>query len=58
MSHASRKKSRGVAIMEATLTKVVAVESIAVETNQDELKELSNIELMLVGGGMANVSFM
>jgi hypothetical protein len=41
--------------MEATLIKA-EVESIVEKT--EELKELTNVELMLVGGGMANVSFM
>jgi hypothetical protein len=42
--------------MEATLIK----NEVAVETNVDkieELKELTNLDLMLVGGGIANVSF-
>jgi hypothetical protein len=43
--------------MEATLTNEVVVETIAVETNQGALNELADIELMLVGGGMANMSF-
>jgi hypothetical protein len=43
--------------MEATLTKEAAVETIAVEKTE-ELKELTNVELMLIGGGMANVAFM
>jgi hypothetical protein len=43
--------------MEATLIKnEAAVETIAVES-AEELKELTNLELMLVGGGIANVSF-
>jgi hypothetical protein len=42
--------------MEATLIK----NEVAVETNVEkieELKELTNLDLMLVGGGIANVSF-
>ena len=42
--------------MEATLIK----NEVAVETNVDkiaELKELTTLDLMLVGGGIANVSF-
>ena len=42
--------------MEATLIK----NEISVETvveKMEELKELTNVELMLVGGGIANVSF-
>jgi predicted NodU family carbamoyl transferase len=42
--------------MEATLKQEVA-ESIVVETKEELVKELSNIDLMLVGGGIANVSF-
>ena len=41
--------------MDATLTNEVA-ETI-VETKEELIKELSNIDLMLVGGGIANVSF-
>ena len=41
--------------MEATLINQVA-ETI-VETKEELIKELSNIDLMLVGGGIANVSF-
>ena len=41
--------------MEAMLIKEVEV---IVETNEELIKELSTIDLMLVGGGMANVSFM
>ena len=48
-------KSRGEEAMEATLIKEVA-EAI-VETKEELIKELSNIDLMLVGGGIANVSF-
>jgi hypothetical protein len=43
--------------MEATLTAEVAVEPIAVEAQNEDLNELSNIELVLVGGGMGAVVF-
>ena len=43
--------------MDATMTKEVAVETIVTETKEELIKELSNIELMLVGGGIANVHF-
>ena len=43
--------------MDATLTKEVAVETIVTETKDDLIKELSNFDLMLVGGGIANVHF-
>jgi len=43
--------------MDATLTNEVAVETIVTETKDELIKELSNIELMLVGGGLANFAF-
>ena len=56
MLHAGQMlKSRGSKAMEATLINEVA-EAI-VETKEELIKELSNIDLMLVGGGIANVSF-
>ena len=56
MLHAGQTlKSRGMEAMEATLIKEIA-EAI-VETKEELIKELSNIDLMLVGGGIANVSF-
>ena len=56
MLHAGQMlKSRGMEAMEATLIKEIA-EAI-VETKEELIKELSNIDLMLVGGGIANVSF-
>ena len=42
--------------MEATLIKNEAVVETIVEKTE-ELKELTNVELMLIGGGIANVSF-
>jgi hypothetical protein len=41
--------------MEATLNTQAAVE-ITIEKTE-ELKELTNVELMLVGGGLANFAF-
>ena len=56
MLHAGQMlKSRGEEAMEATLIKEVA-EAI-VETKEELIKELSSIDLALVGGGIANVSF-
>ena len=42
--------------MEATLITEVAEKFVA-ETNEDLITELSNFDLMLVGGGIANVHF-
>ena len=56
MLHAGQMlKSPGEKAMEATLINQVA-ETI-VETKEELIKELSNIDLALVGGGIANVSF-
>ena len=42
--------------MEATLIKNEAAVETIVEKS-DELVELTSVELMLIGGGIANVSF-
>ena len=56
MLHAGQMlKSRGEEAMETTLINEVA-EAI-VETKEELIKELSSIDLALVGGGIANVSF-
>ena len=46
----------GMEAMEATLITEVA-ETFVAETQEDLIKELSNFDLMLVGGGIANVHF-
>src|SRR5262245_1551457 len=51
------KDPGGLEVMEATLTAEVAVEPIAVEAQNEDLNQLSNIELVLVGGGMGAVVF-
>ena len=56
MSHTDMDPG-GLEVMEATLTAEVAVEPIAVEAQSNDLNELSNIELVLVGGGMGAVVF-
>jgi hypothetical protein len=42
--------------MEATLTKQLSLETSAVEQVED-VTELLAVDLILVGGGMANMSF-
>ena len=56
MSHAGPKTGE-MKVMEATLTVELTAETVALETQNDDLSELSNVELVLVGGGMGAVVF-
>ena len=56
MSHAGQKTWE-MEVMEATLTVELTAETVALETQNDDLSELSNVELVLVGGGMGAVVF-
>ena len=43
--------------MNSTLTNKVAVDSVAIELNSEVIEELSNVDLVLVGGGIGAVTF-
>jgi hypothetical protein len=43
--------------MNSTLTNAVEVDSLAIDLNSEVIEELSNVDLVLVGGGIGAVTF-
>ena len=48
---------QGLDTMDATLINDVAIDPVAIELNSEVIEELSNVDLVLVGGGMGAVVF-